>query len=147
MKLLSLYEWIAGNMSDFTRPFRENENLAAQAKSFWRNLENASIGFIFIGVLVAVLAAFIYYVPFNNKPGRHYHPKYWFLFGGLTILISFVFTFGYEYIFCEPKLDGALLFELKIAFCNAIYSILLYLFISIIWWLALPTNAYRIFGK
>lgn len=147
MKLLDLYEWIAGNMSDFTRPFRENENLATQAKNFWRDLENASVGFIFIAALVAILAAVIYYIPFNNKPGRHYRPLYWFLFWCATLLISFGLTFGYEYIFCEPKLNGALLLELKIAFGNAIYSILLYLIISIVWCWSLPTNAYRIFKK
>ena len=144
---MKIYEWIAGNMSDFTRQFRDNENLVASAKYFWRNLENASVGFIIIAILVAILAAVIYYIPFNDKPGRHYHPKYWFLFWGFSLLISFGFTFGYEYIFCEPKLNGALLLELKIAFGNAIYSILLYLIISIAWCWSLPTNAYRIFKQ
>lgn len=147
MKTLKFYEWIAGNMSDFTRPFQNDENLANQAKNFWRSLENFSIVSVLIFILVAVVGVIIYYKPFNNSPGRHYHPKYWLIFWAISLIFSFVVTLGLEYFFCEPKLNGALLLETKIALCNAIYTALLYLLISIIWCNFFPTNAYRFFKK
>ena len=142
-----MYEWIAGNMSDFIRPFQENENLYTQAKKFWRSLENYSVVSVVVFIIIAVVAAYWYYKPFNNQTGRHYHPKYWLFFWLGAFLASLLITFGLEYAFCEPKLDGAMLLEFKIAFGNAIYTAVLYLIISIVWCNALPTNAYRYFKK
>ncbi len=143
--VIKLYEWIAGNMSDFTKQFEGNENLQSQARSFWRSLDNYSIVSVLIFVIIAIGVATMYYKPFNNKPGRHYLPKYWFMFWLVSFIVSLLVTFGLEYICCEPKLNGATLIEFKIALANAIYTALLFLFISIIWCNILPTNAYRIF--
>ena len=41
MKPIELYEWIAGTMSNFTKPFQENEALFNQAKAFWRHLDSS----------------------------------------------------------------------------------------------------------
>ena len=147
MKTLKFYEWIAGNMSDFARPFQNNETLANQAKNFWRSLENFSIVSVLVFILIAAVIAVLYYKPFNNSPGRHYHPKYWFLFWAISIIATFIITLGLEYAFCKPVLSGAFLLETKIALGNAIYTALLYLVISIFWCNLLPTNAYRIFKK
>ena len=39
MKLLKLYEWIIGTMSDFAKQFQDNETLYNQARKLWSNLE------------------------------------------------------------------------------------------------------------
>ncbi|WP_291528520.1 hypothetical protein [Bacteroides sp. UBA939] len=145
MKLLKFYQWITGTMSDFTRPFQNNEALYNQARSFWGHLEALSIIIIAICILLGIVMAISYYKPFNDRPGRHYKPIYWgwFLIG--TIVLGFVTTLGFEYIAVTPKLNGALILELKIAFANALYSGIIYVLTSWLWCqFNFPTNAYRL---
>ena len=54
MKLLKLYEWIIGTMSDFAKQFQENETLYNQARKFWSNLEASSI--IIVGIFIVIYA-------------------------------------------------------------------------------------------
>ena len=144
MKLLGLYKWIIGTMSDFVKQFQDNETLYIQARSFWGKLEASSI--IIVGVFIALglVMAYTYYKPFNEKPGRHYKPKYWWFFCGVTFVLAFGVTLMSVYFMVPPKVDGAFVLELKIAIANAIYSSLVYVLISWIWCqFNLPTNAYR----
>lgn len=144
MKLLKLYEWIIGTMSDFAKQFQDNETLYNQAKKFWSNLEASSIIIVGIFIVLGIIMAYTYYKPFNDKPGRHYKPKYWWLFLGITFILSFLITLGAAYFMVPPKIDGSFVLELKIALANAIYSIIVYVLISWIWCqFNLPTNAYR----
>lgn len=145
MKMLGLYKWIAGSLSDFTRPFQNNEVLYNQAKSFWRHLESSSIVLIIIFIVLGILLAAYYYKPYNEKPGRHYRPINWICFWLLTFALTFIVTLNFEYMAVAPKLQGAFLLEAKIAVGNALYSSLLFLVTSIVWCNFLPTNAYRIF--
>ena len=88
--------------------------------------------------------AYTYYKPYNEKPGRHYKPKHWWIFGGITFVVTFVITLIAVYFMVPPKIDGSFVLELKIAVANAIYSSLVYALISWIWCqFNLPTNAYR----
>ncbi len=143
MKLLQLYKWIAGGMTDFTRQFQDNENLFKQAQSFWNKLESVSIWIVIICIGLSILLAVIYYQPYNNIAGRHYKPTHWVGFLLLTFIATFGFTWLFEYIAAAPKLQGSLLLEMKIALCNAIYASGLYFVLSFIWCWCLPTNAYR----
>lgn len=145
MKWLDAYGWIAGSMSDFTKPFQANEALFNQAKAFWRNLEGWAPVLLLIGVLFGVLLAVIYYGPYNNKPHRHYTPLQWCLFGLISFIGCLAVTWGLECVLAKPVLEGAGLLESKIAFGNALYAFLIYLAMSVVWCYALPTNAYRWF--
>ena len=145
MKLLNLYEWITGTMADFTKPFQNNETLYNQARAFWNKLEASSILIVALFILLGIAMASVYYKPFNDKPGRHYKPKYWVYFLLATFVLTLLVTLGCEYAIAQPKLDGSFVLELKIAFANAIYSSVVYLFVSWIWCqFNLPTNAYRL---
>ena len=42
MKLLKLYDLIAGSKTDFTSQFKNNDALYKQANSFWNQLEGSS---------------------------------------------------------------------------------------------------------
>ena len=145
MKFINLYKWIAGSMNDFAKPFRENEALYNQAKSFWRHLESSSAFIIAIFLVLGFAFAIWYYSAYNNNPGRHYHPKYWLIFLACVFGATFLLTWGFEFIAVKPTLDGALMVQLKIAFANAIYATGLYFLISLIWCNFLPTNACRLF--
>jgi len=106
-------------------------------------LEQWSI-LIVIVILLGVLLAIWYYKPYNEQPGRHYKPKYWFIFLGITFFLVLITTFLLEYIVVEPRLPGALSVEIRIALGNAIYATLLYFITSFVWCNWLPTNAYRL---
>lgn len=145
MKILSLYKWIAGSMTDFINQFRNNEVLYSQARAFWNKMEGASSVFLVILLVFGISIALFYYLPYNNQPGRHYTPKHWFLFLVVTFALTFCVTWGFEYFAVRPELDGSTMLQLKIALGNAIYAAILYWVVSVIWCNGLPTNAYRIF--
>lgn len=145
MKLLKLYDWIAGSMTDFTSQFKNNEVLYNQARAFWNKLEGSSSIIVLIFVILGIALAAFYYKPYNNMPGRHYTPKHWLLFLAITFGVTFLLTFGFEYIAVAPRLSGAMLLEIKVALGNAIYASILYFVVSIVWCNAFTTNAYRWF--
>lgn len=145
MKLLELYRWFIGTVSDFSKPFRENEELLNEARKFWRNLEANSWIIVLLFVVIGILMAVTYYTYWNNKPGRHYKPKDWIIYLVATFIICFLLTLGIVYFLCPPNLSGSFPLELKLALCNALYSIGVYLIVSFVWCNWLPTNAYRIF--
>ncbi len=145
MKLLKLYQWIAGKMTDFLSQFQNNESFYQQARAFWNKLEGVSVIMLIIFVVIGIALAFSYYKPYNNRPGRHYAPKHWVVFLSLTFLVTFILTLGFEYIAVTPHLEGALWLETRIALGNGIYASALYFLISVLWCNVLPTNAYRLF--
>lgn len=145
MKLLSLYKWIAGSMTDFVNQFKNNEALYNQARAYWNKLESSSSIILIIFLVLGVSMAVCYYQPYNNCPGRHYTPKHWLIFLAITFVLTFFVTWGFEYFAVPPKLDGSTMLQLKIALGNAIYASILYFIVSVVWCMALPTNAYRLF--
>lgn len=144
MKPLDLYEWIAGSMSNFTKPFQENEALFNQAKAFWRHLDGSMMVVIAIFIVLGIALAATYYKPYNDLPGRHYRPTHWLVFLVITFILTFAVTWGFEYIAVKPVLQGAAVLEMKVAFGNALYASGIYLATSWVWCSFLPTNAYRI---
>lgn len=145
MKLLKLYQWIAGKMTDFLSQFQNNDSFYQQARTFWNKLDGISMILLIIFIVLGILFAFFYYKPYNNIPGRHYTPKHWILFLCVTCIVTFLLTFVFEYIAVAPKLKGALMLEMEIALCNGIYASVLYFLVSVLWCNAFPTNAYRLF--
>ncbi len=148
MKLLKIYSWLAGTMSDFTAPYRNDEILYNQASAFWRKLDNNSIGFVIAMLVIGVLLAYYYYGPFNNKPGRKYTPKWWGIMCGLTAGMTFFITLVLEYFAAKPTMQGAWSVEIKVAMCNAIYASVVYFLASVIVCQSnIKTNAYKLFKK
>lgn len=145
MKLLKLYSWIAGSLSDFTKPFQENEALYKQARAFWMRLENNLIIIFLICIVLGISFAAYYYTSYNNQPGRHYTLWHWVGFFFVTFVVTLLVTLGVEYLLVEPKISGAWGLETKIALCNAIYASVLYFLTSVFWCNIAPTNACRIF--
>ena len=145
MKILSLYKWISGSMTDYTSQFKNNEALYNQARAFWNKLESSSAIILITMIVLGVGLAAYYYQPYNNKPGRHYTPKHWVYFLIGTFVLTFLVTLGFEYFAVPPKINGATLLEIKIALGNAIYASFLYFLVSVFWCNFAPTNAYRLF--
>ena len=132
-------------MTDFVNQFRNNDVLYNQARAYWNKLEGSSSIILIIFLVLGISLAVCYYQPYNNRPGRHYTPKHWLIFLAITFVLTFFVTWGFEYFAVPPKLDGTTMLQLKIAMGNAIYASFLYFIVSVVWCLALPTNAYRLF--
>lgn len=141
MKLLSLYTWMAGSKSDL---YNNNEEIKDQIDKFWGKLEGISIILVFLLFIVAIGVACDYYGRYNNKPGRHYGIKRWIMFGIISVIATGIFTFGTEFIFAKPQINGTCGIELKIALCNALYAAIIYLIASFLWCNFGRTNAYRL---
>ena len=144
MKTLWLYKWATGSYSAFAKPFRDNETLSKQARAFWNQLDHTAL-FIFIGAIVlGALIAVYYYTLYNQKAGRRYQPKHWWMWLLITFVAALTITFGAEMLIAKPQLDGAVWLELRIALGNAVYAFLTFLAVSFSWcnfgW---RTNAYR----
>lgn len=148
MKFIKLYEWFAGTQSDFTQHFQHDETLYSQARNFWNQLDGIMIWVAIAMLTIGIGMACIYYKPFNNLPGRHYTIKYWSLFLCLTVIVTGIVTYILEHWLCEPRLYGANGVELRIASVNALYSVVVYLFTSLLWCLSpTNTNAYTWFKR
>ena len=130
-------------MTDFVSQFKNNAALYDQARAFWSKMESFSIIIVLLFVILGIFWAFFYYNPYNKQPGRHYTPTQWLLFMVITFILTFLVTLGFEYLAVSPRLNGAFLLQLKIAFANAIYSSVVYFVVSFIWCNWLPTNAYK----
>ncbi len=139
MKGLAVY-FVSKN--DFISQFKENESLYKQAKTFWNHLEGLSPWCYAIAILLGIALAWGYYKPFNEIPGRHYLPKYWCRFLIVAGLLAAIFTFVLEFVVANPKPDGALGIEAQVALINAVYTVVLYLLVSILWCVSNKTNAY-----
>lgn len=145
MKVFDFYKWALGSEADFLKNYQSNPTLYQEAQGFWTALSNYSVIALSLCLTISVISVFIYYKPFNELPGRHYHPKWWAIFYILTIISVFAITFLTESFIIKTHLNNVASYEFKLALVNALYSIFLFGFFSWIWCKAFPTNAYRIF--
>lgn len=146
MKISRIYTWLAGSQNDFIRQFQDNEELSKLAQSFWSRLEGNLGILLIIAIVIGAITAGLYYMWFNNKPGRHYHPwRWWIPFSVVAFVIVFVLSWLIEFVACGASLRGAIGVQVKVAIVNAIYAGLVYVIVSVIWCNGLPTNAYRLF--
>ena len=139
MKLLNFYPAIPSERA-FVNSF--NENLQGIAKHFWHDLNGIAPFFIVTAIGVGVATCWYYYRPYNNKPGRHYKPSHWFKFMLICFLLTLGVTLGFEH-FIKTTLNGAGMTMFWIALNNALYSIVVYFVMSLMWCNFLPTKAYR----
>lgn len=142
MHFIKLYQPLIGTKASFLQSF-QGDTMRNNASSFWGNLDDVSIVFFILTIVAAIGVVVYYYMPFNNQPGRHYLPKYWWRFLAVSAILGFVITIGIAMGFATPKLNGTLMIELKVALANAVLAVVAYCFFS--WWWCKwgKTNAYR----
>lgn len=139
---LKLYEWFIGKQSAFVNSFVDNEQLKAQAKAFWKQLESGTWFYIIAFIVIAAFFAYLYYKPYNNRPGRHFRPSHWAIFGVISIVVTFLATLLIAVLMAYPKLDGSFVIEFKIALANILYAAVIYILCSLGFCLSGKTNAY-----
>ena len=147
MSFLKLYEFFIGSKVDFLKPYQgeEQDALYRQASIFWDKLDSCAIVYVLFFVMIGGAMALCYYKPFNNKPGRHYLPKYWLIMSACCAIVCFLFTLGLAVEVAGTNFRGTLWLEFKLAILNAFYSWLIYLVTSVICCKCLKTNAYKLF--
>jgi uncharacterized membrane protein len=112
----------------------DNEELKAQADLLWRQLDGTLFWLFFGALVLGILIAYVYYGPFNERPGRHYQIKWWVLFVVITLGVTLLSSVALEYTMTSTHLKSnvASLFWLC-ALNNAIYGIVIYLIVSVIY--------------
>lgn len=145
MKIVDLYGWGLPKPADFLEPFKNNDAMYNQARLLWSKLDQTTIWFLIVFIVLAFILSFVYYGPYNNKPHRHYRVKCWLMWMMITVASSFVVSFVVGLIMIQSPLDARASLFCRISFVNAVYSAILYFIISALV-CNLPfvkTNAYR----
>ena len=147
MKLFDIYTWATGKKVTFLGQFdiEEQKELYNQATQFWNSLESNAYIFVILFAVIGILIAWYYYIPFNNKPWRHYHPKWWVFWLCACFVLTFFGTLGLAYGLATPNLSGAWPIEIKLSLVNGLYAIGLYFITSVCFCNYSKTNAYKIF--
>lgn len=145
MHAINLYKPLGVSGNRFKKTFQDNEVLYEHAKNFWNNIDSNGLIIIIIFLVIGALGAIYYYKWYNNKPGRRYLPKKWFIWLGITAVTSFVVSLIILLFIARPRLEGSFTLELKIAFGNALYAAIVYLITSVLLCNCWQTNAYRMF--
>lgn len=144
MNLINIYTLAIGSKASFLNRFSNSEELYAQAQVFWSKLDSNAYIFALLFLIMGVALAWYYYVPFNKQPGRHYHPKYWLIIMVCCFVATFLFTLLAAYLSAKPNLTGTWPLELKLSLVNGLYSLGIYLIVSLVYCNGLSTNAYRL---
>lgn len=126
---------------DYLAPYVEDESAKKAATKLWSTIVSGDLVLWGLMFLITVSVCYYYFFPFNEKPGRHYHPKWWGLFYIVVLLLVFLSTFiGCWCIAKNPGFDIGLL--LKVSAINMFYAAILYFVISIGFIKTGKSNAY-----
>lgn len=146
MKIIDIYSWALPKQVEFLERFKNNESLYHQARLLWDKLEACTVWFIVAFVALAIVFTFVYYGPYNNKPGRHYKVSRWGVFMIITAVVAFLVTLLIGVTMAKSSLSERIDLALRISVASAIYSVVCYLICSFLVCNMpfLKTNAYRL---
>ena len=95
IKTLTILTWMSKRA--YLAPYADDESAKKAATKLWNAIDGSEIMLFILMVVLTSIICWYYFFPFNKKPGRHYHPKWWWLFG----VISLVATFIVSYVACN----------------------------------------------
>ena len=146
MGLIKFYHPFVGKQSEFEDKF--SEDTMEYATAYWNQLDEKCIILVILLAVISLGSCIAYFTVYNNMPGRHYKKTHWLMFYLLQSVVGCgALSYLVAYLIAKPTLDGAGMLIFNIALGNMIYSIFSFGILSVIWWIALPTNAYRLIGK
>ena len=136
---LTILTWMSKRA--YLAPYADDESAKKAATKLWNAIDGSEIMLFILMVVLTCIICLCYFFPFNKKPGRHYHPKWWWLFG----VISLVATFVMSYVTCNvmaknPGFDIGFLF--KVSAINTFYAAFIYAIVSMIINRTKKSNAY-----
>ena len=132
---------------EFLRKFPQNDAITQRVIDLWQQFDTISIWLLIVTILIGISSALYYYIPYNNRPGRHYKAKYWGIFMVYSCITTLVLTLFFEYLIISTSLPFFKIFGvyLQVAFINAVYTFFMYIITSFIICNWGKTNANRIF--
>lgn len=108
----------------------EDEAAKKAAKKLWDAIDGGEWLPLLAMALFTALICLFYYFPFNNIPGRHYHPKWWGIFGLVALIVAFLTTIGCCCFLAKNSgFDFGLIF--KAALVNTVYAAGWYFILSV----------------
>lgn len=146
MRFIKAYKPFVDTKSQFMDKF-DSEETKELAEQCYNSIDAGSFYiFIFMVVITIVLCVF-YFTLYNNLPGRHYRRWHWAVFYIISVLTSFFGSSLIGWIIAKPAVSGYMSLVWDISLGNLVYSFLGFIVLSVVWWLFLPTNAYRLIGN
>lgn len=139
INILTILTWKSKRA--YIAPYADDESAKKAATKLWNAVEGGEITLIILMIVLTVFICWYYFFPFNKKSGRHYTPKWWWIFGALSISVTFVASYlACNFITKNPGFDTGLL--LKVSAVNAFYAALFYAIVSMIINRTGKSNAY-----
>lgn len=127
INLLTVLTWTTKKA--YLANYADNESAKKAATRLWNAIESVEIFLIIAMMVLTVVICLWYFFPYNNDPGRHYHPKHWVKFGFSNLIVVFITTIGLCWMLTpNPSFNFGLL--VKIGFINTFYALVLYYIIS-----------------
>lgn len=145
MKLIDLYKPFVGTESKFLDSVPQGSQDIAE--SYWDSLNSACLFIVIFLLLASIGSCVSYFTWYNDIPGRHYKRTHWWGFFIFNAVFSVLGTAALGYILTSPTVKGSSWLIWDIALGNCIYAVAIFVILSVIWWLFLPTNAYRLIGN
>ena len=145
MKIVDLYGWGLPKQADFLNHFKHNDAMYNQARALWSKLDQTTVWFLVTFIVLALVFAFVYYGPYNNKPHRHYKVKHWLIWLLITAVVTFIVSLVIGMVMVQSPLAARIGIILRISGVNALYSVGLYFIVALLVCNMpfLKTNAYR----
>ena len=138
--MIGLLTWFTSK-KDYLTPYTEDEAAKKAATKLWNTIDSMDIILFIVMFMLTILIALWYYFPYNQRPGKHYHPKYWWIFGVGAVSFVFASTFGICY-FIAKNASFDYTFLIKVSAVNALYAILVYFILSLFINKSGKSNAY-----
>ena len=143
------YQWLLPNEQTFINSFKDNEAKQNAAKVFIKSLSNCDLWLFISCVFLTAVACILYYTWYNNRMepfGYHYRMRHWGAWMAIALLLSILATyFCCMFTLDKTNLSGTGEFISKFYLVSAIYSLLFFVILSVVWCNLFPTNAYRWF--
>ena len=145
MKIIDIYGWVLPKQAEFLNHYKNNEENYKKARDLWSNLDSCTLWFIVAFVVIALVFAFIYYGPYNNKPHRHYKLKHWLIWMLITAAVTFVITYVMGDFMVDSPLTARRGLILRVSCANVLFSVGVYFIVALLVCNVpfLKTNAYR----
>lgn len=122
--------------------YASDDSAKKAAAKLWSSIDQCDVYLVAEMVVITLLVCWFYFFPYNQKPGRHYKPKYWRIFGLVSVVLAFMISYFTSYAMSKnPGFDHA--FLVKVSGINSLYSVALYWCASWCFNASGKSNAYK----
>ena len=138
VNILTILTWTTkkGYLADYT-----DESAKKAATKLWNAIAGGEIALVVLMAILTGIICWYYFFPFNEKPGRHYHPKWWWVFGGISLVVTFLASLLACYVIAKnPNFNMG--FLLRVSIINTFYAVILFVVMSYVFIKTGKSNAY-----